>query len=78
MHLNELSPAAARGTFPGTVYQLGNLFAASNLTLQALLAEHYGSYGLALASVAIAASVAISLLVYLGPEAHNVTMRAGP
>jgi SHS family lactate transporter-like MFS transporter len=76
VHLNELSPAAARGTFPGTVYQLGNLFAASNLTLQALLAEHYGSYGLALASVAIAASVAISLLLYLGPEAHNVAMRA--
>jgi SHS family lactate transporter-like MFS transporter len=76
VHLNELSPAAARGTFPGTVYQLGNLVAASNLTLQALLAERYGSYGLALASVAIAASVAISLLVYLGPEAHNVAMRA--
>ena len=26
-HLNELSPAEARGTFPGTVYQLGNFIA---------------------------------------------------
>ena len=24
-HLNELSPASARGTFPGLAYQLGNL-----------------------------------------------------
>jgi len=33
-HLNELSPADARGTFPGVVYQLGNLFAAVNTTLR--------------------------------------------
>ncbi len=25
-HLNELSPADARGTFPGTVYQLGAIY----------------------------------------------------
>jgi len=34
VHLNELSPASARGTFAGTVYQLGNLIAAVNLPLQ--------------------------------------------
>ena len=33
-HLNELSPASARGTFPGVVYQLGNLLASVNATLQ--------------------------------------------
>jgi MFS transporter, SHS family, lactate transporter len=76
VHLNELSPAGARGTFPGTVYQLGNLVASSNLTLQAWIAEQTGSYSLALASVAIAASLAIAFLVRIGPEAHNVEMRA--
>ena len=72
-HLNELSPPGARGTFPGTVYQLGNLLASSNLTLQAVLAERYG-YGLALASVAFLAAIAISLMLWAGPEAHNVKM----
>src|ERR1700722_509975 len=31
-HLNELSPDEARATFPGFVYQLGNLFASANAT----------------------------------------------
>jgi hypothetical protein len=30
VHLNELSPDEARGTFPGFVYQLGNLLASAN------------------------------------------------
>jgi len=76
-HLNELSPAEARGTFPGTVYQLGNLVASSNLVIQALIAERGGSYGLALASVALCAALAISALLALGPEAHGVRMDAG-
>jgi SHS family lactate transporter-like MFS transporter len=32
-HLNELSPDIVRGTFPGFVYQLGNLLASYNATL---------------------------------------------
>jgi MFS transporter, SHS family, lactate transporter len=76
-HLNELSPPGARGTFPGTVYQLGNLLASSNLTLQAVLAERY-SYGIALASVALSAALAISLMLWVGPEAHNVKMSSEP
>jgi len=77
-HLNELSPAEARGTFPGTVYQLGNLVASYNLTLQAWVAARYDSYGLALAAVAIAAALSISALLYVGPEAHSVDMRMTP
>ena len=72
-HLNELSPKGARGTFPGTVYQFGNLLASSNLTIQALIAAQYG-YGLALASVALFAAIAILLMLFIGPEAHNVDM----
>jgi SHS family lactate transporter-like MFS transporter len=74
-HLNELSPAEARSTFPGTVYQLGNLAASSNLTIQALIVEARGEYSFALSAVAIAAGIAIILLVAFGPEAHGIEMK---
>ncbi|HWC62957.1 MAG TPA: MFS transporter [Rhizomicrobium sp.] len=73
-HLNELSPRAARGTFPGTVYQLGNLFASVNLPLQTSIAEQQHSYSIAMAAVAFCAAVAISLLLAFGPEAHNTEL----
>jgi SHS family lactate transporter-like MFS transporter len=38
-HLNELSPPAVRGTFPGFAYQLGNLLSSRNVVIQARLAE---------------------------------------
>ncbi len=79
-HLNELSPAAARGTFPGTCYQLGNLIAAINLPLQSSIAESMGgNYSIALAIIATCAALLIATLMWLGPEAHNVDMgRAAP
>ena len=61
-HLNELSPSEARGTFPGVVYQLGNLLASINLWLQAVLAVSLGSYAYALAAVAVCAVFAVALL----------------
>ena len=73
VHLNELSPRAARGTFPGTVYQLGNLLSSVNLPLQATIAVQY-SYGVAMASVAFCAATAVILLLYFGPEAHSTDM----
>jgi SHS family lactate transporter-like MFS transporter len=73
--LNELAPPAVRGAFAGTVYQLGNCIASANGTLQPLIAERLGgNYSVALASVAVAAALSISLVVWLGPEAHNVSM----
>jgi MFS transporter, SHS family, lactate transporter len=72
-HLNELSPPAARGTFPGVVYQLGNLFASVNAPLQAGLAAHLGGdYGLALAAVAGTVAIVIAILTALGSEARGV------
>ena len=42
-HLNELSPAGVRGTFPGFAYQLGNFCSSWNSVIQAKLAERrYG------------------------------------
>jgi SHS family lactate transporter-like MFS transporter len=75
-HLNELSPASARGTFPGTCYQLGNLIASVNAVLQAGIAERTGNYSLALAAVATFAALVIALLMRFGPEAHNVEFGA--
>jgi MFS transporter, SHS family, lactate transporter len=73
VHLNELSPDEVRATFPGFAYQLGNLFASANATLQAGFAQsHGGNYALALAVVAAAAAVSIALLTALGREAHGV------
>ena len=80
VHLNELSPDNARGTFPGFVYQLGNLLASMNATLQAAIAAHYGgNYGLALAVVAGTVALAIAGLTALGTEAKGVAFgRAQP
>src|SRR4029077_7223963 len=41
VHLNELSPSAFRGTFPGLAYQLGNFAAAYAAQQQAWLAEYF-------------------------------------
>jgi len=77
-HLNELSPPEARGTFPGTVYQLGNLIAAYNGVMQAKIAESQGNnYSLALAGVAVAAALSIAALVGFGREAKGVDMTTG-
>ncbi len=73
VHLNELSPDTARGTFPGFVYQLGNLLASVNATLQAAIPEHFGgNYGLALAIVAGSVAILIAVLSGLGSEAKGV------
>jgi SHS family lactate transporter-like MFS transporter len=73
VHLNELSPDTARGTFPGFVYQLGNLLASVNATLQAEIASHFdGNYGLALAAVAGSVAIVIAVLTAVGTEAKGI------
>ncbi|HEY2444164.1 MAG TPA: MFS transporter, partial [Rhizomicrobium sp.] len=74
-HLNELSPAEARGTFPGVVYQLGNLFASYAAPMQAVLAVRYGSYGFALAAVTILSAIGIVLFAAIGSEAKEADLR---
>ena len=75
-HLNELSPAEARGTFPGVVYQLGNFLASYNATMQSQIALAYGSYGAALALVAAAAAIFIAVFAFMGREARDIDMAA--
>jgi SHS family lactate transporter-like MFS transporter len=74
-HLNELSPPSIRATFPGVVYQLGNLLASYNATLQASIGESMDhNYSWALAGVAGTVAVVIAVLVGFGVEAHDVKM----
>ncbi len=75
VHLNELSPPEARGTFPGFTYQLGNLLASANATIQAGFAESHGNnYGMALALIGGCAALAIALLAGFGIERKGVHM----
>jgi SHS family lactate transporter-like MFS transporter len=75
VHLNELSPAEIRGTFPGFVYQLGNFVASFNAPIQASIAAHNGGdYGFALMLVAGSVAAILIVLMIFGPEAKNVSM----
>jgi SHS family lactate transporter-like MFS transporter len=72
-HLNELSPEDMRGTFPGFAYQLGNLLASANATLQAGIAQaNGGNYAFAPATVAAIVAVTLAVLALFGIEAHGV------
>jgi MFS transporter, SHS family, lactate transporter len=73
VHLNELSPAGVRGAFPGFAYQLGNLLASANATIQAGIAEAYGgNYAFALAAVTAIVAATLAALAYFGIEAHGI------
>ena len=77
VHLNELSPDSVRGTFPGFAYQLGNLFASKNGTLQASMAVWFGNnYGLALGVTAGVVAALVAVVTACGPEAHGVKFGA--
>ena len=82
VHLNELSPPNARGTFPGAAYQFGNLIAACAVPLQGRLAESRPTpqgtpnYGLALALVAGLTAVVLAGLTWFGPEAKGRSFEA--
>jgi SHS family lactate transporter-like MFS transporter len=74
VHLNELSPDAVRGTFPGFAYQLGNLFAANTAVVEARLAHHFRDasehpdYAKALGLFTLVMFVVLILLAAIGPE----------
>lgn len=77
-HLNELSPTALRGTFPGLAYQVGNLLAASTPLIQTWLAERNGNgvygYGVGMATFVACGALAVAVLAYFGPEAKDAKL----
>jgi MFS transporter, SHS family, lactate transporter len=75
VHLNEISPDEIRATFPGLVYQLGNLLASVNATMQASFAvSNNNNYGLAMAVVAGTVAVIIAVLILFSRERRGIDM----
>jgi SHS family lactate transporter-like MFS transporter len=75
VHLNEISPDEIRATFPGLVYQLGNLLASVNATMQASIAVSRGNnYSFALAAVAGTVAVIIAVLILFSRERRGIDM----
>ena len=77
-HLNELSPAAVRATFPGFAYQVGNLLSSRNAKFQTMLARRYfgGSLQMVLAITVVVIGILVSVLAYFGREAKGQKMLA--
>jgi len=75
-HLNELSPAGVRGTFPGLAYQLGNLLSSRNGVLQAKLAEqrYGGLFGPALAWTLLIVALLLGLVTGSGRERRGADL----
>jgi SHS family lactate transporter-like MFS transporter len=69
-HLNELSPPAVRGTFPGFAYQLGNLLSSRNVVLQARLAEQRfgGMFAPVLAWTILIVAILVAVITGSGRE----------
>jgi SHS family lactate transporter-like MFS transporter len=69
-HLNELSPPAVRGMFPGLAYQLGNLLASRNQVIQAKLVENHfsGQYPPMLAGTVLVVAVLVVVIAMSGKE----------
>jgi MFS transporter, SHS family, lactate transporter len=78
-HLNELSPPAVRGTFPGLAYQLGNFFSSRNSVIQAQLAErrYGGSYSPVLAWTVLIVAALVAAATLAGREAKGTDLSAG-
>ena len=70
-HINELSPGALRGFFPGFAYQLGVLIAAPSGTIEAALGRHF-TYAQAMSGFVAVAFLLGSIVIAAGPEAHRV------
>jgi SHS family lactate transporter-like MFS transporter len=75
-HLNELSPAAVRGTFPGLAYQLGNLLASWNAVIQARLVEkrYAGSFPPVLAGTVLLVAVLVAMVTASGREQRGADL----
>lgn len=88
-HLNEIAPGLARGTFPGFVYQLGNLIASGTLQIIAALAitrfalpNGQADYARAMATFVIFAFAAVAITTLIGytvrPEARDAIFPGTP
>ncbi len=70
-HINELSPNALRGFFPGFTYQCGIMIAGTVVYIEPLLAEHM-SYAKAMATMAVLVFTGASVAAFFGKERRGV------
>jgi len=75
-HINELSPGALRGFFPGFAYQLGVLAASSISYVEARLAERF-NYAESMGILAAVVLVVGAAVIAAGPEAKGVAFGKG-
>jgi SHS family lactate transporter-like MFS transporter len=75
-HLNELSPPAVRGTFPGLTYQLGNFLSSRNAVVQARLAElrYGGLFAPVLAWSVLLTAILVAVVTGSGRERKGIDM----
>jgi SHS family lactate transporter-like MFS transporter len=75
-HLNELSPPAVRGTFPGFAYQLGNFLSSRNAVIQARLVEHRyaGNYSPVLAWTVVILASLVAIVAWSGREKRGADL----
>jgi SHS family lactate transporter-like MFS transporter len=75
-HLNELSPPAVRGTFPGLAYQLGNFLSSKNSVIQSKIAEqrYNGAFGPVLAWTVVIVATLVAIVTIAGKEAKGADL----
>jgi SHS family lactate transporter-like MFS transporter len=75
-HLNELSPAAVRGTLPGFAYQLGNFLASRNAVIQAKVTEvrYAGNYSPVLAWTVLIVASLVAIVTMSGKERRGADL----
>jgi len=75
-HLNELSPPAVRGTFPGFAYQIGNLLSSRNVVLQARLTEqrYGGMFAPVMAWTVLIIATLVAVVTGSGREKRGVDL----
>jgi len=76
-HINELSPRAAGGFFPGFAYQLGVMCASSIPYIESWLGEMF-SYKHAMGGLMVVVFLGVVTVVWRGPEARGVSFRKAP
>ncbi|KAJ8472897.1 hypothetical protein ONZ45_g16490 [Pleurotus djamor] len=86
IHLNELSPPAFRGAFPGTVHQMGNMASSASAQIVATVGLRVRKevdgvdqpdYGTIQAIMAAASCAMVIICAILGPEKHSSRFESG-
>jgi MFS transporter, SHS family, lactate transporter len=75
-HLNELSPPAVRGTFPGFAYQLGNFLSSWNIRIQARVVEqrYTGLYAPVLSWTVLIVASMVAIVTWNGKERRGADL----